>query len=152
MVLFLLILFLPSGASPGGSTSGAPRAIFPDGSAFRLEIPVNSAERARGYMFRDRVAPDEGMLFRFPDTGFHTFWMKNCRVPLDIIWLEEDLSVVHIETDLPPCSSDPCPSYGPMRKARHALEVRAGTVRQTGLKLGDVIRLEGVNPTPLPTR
>ena len=102
-------------------------------------------------MFRDQVGPGEGMLFLFPREGFHSFWMKNCRVPLDLIWLSPDLTVVHLEKKVPPCRRDPCPGYPPLRKARLVLEVRGGSAEKSGLRVGDSIRVEGVDfslPTP----
>ena len=91
------------------------------------------------------------MLFLFREDGFHSFWMKNCQVPLDILWLDEDLKLVHLETAVPPCRKDPCPSYASLRKARYVLEVQAGTAQRTGLRIGDPIQVEGVRfPRPTP--
>jgi len=122
-----------------------PRATFPDGHTFRLEIARTPAEKARGYMYRDKVGRKEGMLFLFPDSDFHPFWMKNCKIPLDIIWLDQELRVVYVEPMAPPCRADPCPGYMPMRKAQYVLEVRAGISDRAGLRLGDPIRIEGVD-------
>jgi len=98
-------------------------------------------------MFREEVGPREGMLFLFPRDDFHSFWMKNCRVPLDLVWLSEGLTVVHLEKRVPPCRRDPCPSYLPMRKARLVLEIKAGMAEKAGLRVGDPVRLEGVDLT-----
>lgn len=125
-----------------------PRATFPNGRAFRLELARTPEERARGYMFREKVGREEGMLFLFDRTDFHPFWMKNCRVPLDLIWLDEEFRVVHLELEVPPCSADPCPGYFPMSKARYALEVRSGMAGKSGLRIGDPIRVEGIPPGP----
>ena len=66
-------------------------AVFPSGAEFNLEIRVSDEERALGYMFRDSVGPRQGMLFMFDRPGRYGFWMKNCRVHLDLIWLDEEL-------------------------------------------------------------
>jgi uncharacterized membrane protein (UPF0127 family) len=117
-------------------------ALFPSGAAFRLEIAADPAARQRGYMFREHVAPAEGMLFVFERADFHSFWMKNCRVPLDIIWLDEQFRVVHIAAEQPPCpSAGPCRNILPMRAARYVLEVAAGSARREGLRLGDALVL-----------
>ncbi len=131
------------GGSPDPDDS-IPRAVFPDGHRFKLEIARTPEEQARGYMFRSYVGPEEGMLFPFPESGLHSFWMKNCKVSLDILWLSEDLDLVHLEEKVPPCRKDPCPSYSSMRKARYVLEIRAGMALKAGLHLGDRIRIEGV--------
>ena len=83
----------------------------------------------------------DAMIFVFPESGVHPFWMKNTLVPLDIIWMDDAKTVVHIQADTPPCKADPCPSYGPMRKASTVLEVRAGTAAAEGLKVGDRLRI-----------
>ena len=137
----------PVPASPGQTRPALPTATFPDGHSFRLEIARTPEERARGYMFREAVGPEEGMLFLFPGDDFHSFWMKNCRVSLDLVWLSEGLTVVHLEKRVPPCRRDPCPSYPPMRKARLVLEVKAGMAEKAGLQVGDPVRLEGVELT-----
>jgi len=150
LILLAALPWLP-GPSPGlcGQDAPAvPTATFPDGHSFRLEVARTPEQRARGYMFREKVGPEEGMLFPFPTDDFHPFWMKNCRVSLDLIWLSETLAVVHLETEVPPCLHDPCPSYLPMRKARFVLEVKGGMAQKAGLRVGDPVRLEGVDFPP----
>ena len=113
-------------------------AVFPSGEEFSLEIAADPEARAYGYMYREKVAPNEGMLFIFDESGPHTFWMKNCKVALDIIWLDESFKVVEIAHDQQPCPGvGECPSVGPMRAARYVIEVAAGTSRREGLKSGD---------------
>jgi hypothetical protein len=118
------------------------RVFFPDGSSIAAELAVTGEERARGLMFREKVQPDQGMLFVFDDEGVYPFWMKNTLVPLDILWLGRDRRIVHIAADVPPCKADPCPSYDPEVPASFVLELRAGGAKARGLKLGD--RLEFV--------
>jgi len=87
-------------------------------------------------MFRRHVGEEEGMVFVFPEPGPHPFWMKNTLVPLDIIWMDDEFKVIHIEPSAPPCEADPCPSYGPLRVARYVLEVKAGTVKRERIEVG----------------
>jgi uncharacterized membrane protein (UPF0127 family) len=123
----------------------APRwavAVFPSGEEFSLEVAADADARAYGYMFRDTIAPNEGMLFVFDRPGPYTFWMKNCKVALDIVWLDEDLRVVDIAHDRQPCPEDgECPSVGPMKVARYVIEVAAGTARREGLERGDRVTI-----------
>ncbi len=115
-------------------------AILPSGAEFVLEIAADPESRAQGYMFREHVGPREGMLFLFDADHRQPFWMKNCRVPLDILWLDDKLRIVHIAPDQPPCPEDgECHSVRPMRAARYVLEFAGGTVRAQKLKLGDPI-------------
>ncbi len=110
---------------------------FPKGRIILAEIADTPQLWARGYMFRREVGKDEGMVFVFPEPGFHPFWMKNTLVPLDIIWMDDSRTIVHIEGGTPPCKADPCPSYGPLRLVSSVLEARAGTTAAEGLKVGD---------------
>ena len=81
------------------------------------------------------------------EPGWHSFWMKNCRVPLDILWLDASFRVVHVAAAQPPCPAEGnCPSIVPMRPARYALEFASGTAQAHGLKPGtrvDVLRVDG---------
>jgi uncharacterized membrane protein (UPF0127 family) len=115
-------------------------AVLPGGAEFMLEVARDDASRARGYMFRETVGPREGMLFVFDETGRHSFWMKNCKVPLDILWLDAEHRVVHIADSLPPCPAEgECPDVVPPVPARYVLEFAAGTARAQHLKTGDAV-------------
>lgn len=129
----------PEAGARRGSRREARRAAvrFPKGRIILAEIADTPEHWARGYMFRREVGKDEGMVFLFPEPGFHPFWMKNTLVPLDIIWMDDSRTIVHIESGTPPCKADPCPSYGPLRLVSSVLEVRAGTTAAEGLKVGD---------------
>jgi uncharacterized membrane protein (UPF0127 family) len=67
-------------------------------------------------------------------------WMKNCRVALDLVWLDAAHRVVHVAERQPPCPEQgPCPVVEPMRAALFVLEFAAGTTRREGLKVGDTV-------------
>lgn len=122
------------------------KVYFPDGRSVTAELAVTEAERARGLMFREKIAFDQGMLFLMPGEDYHAFWMKNTLISLDILWLDKDRRIVHIEKNVPPCPGDPCPSYAPPRPASYVLELGAGGADRYGLKLFD--RLDFVLPDP----
>lgn len=103
-----------------------------------LEIARTPEERRQGLMYRTALAAETGMLFIFEQPGYHSFWMKNTLIPLDILWLDENLTVVHIERNVPPCATDPCPSYRPPVEARYVLEVNAGAAE--GIGVGDAAK------------
>jgi len=140
----ILLLWAISSAPSFSEGRGGPKAIAPNGHDFRLEIANTPEERARGYMYRSRVGPEEGMLFIFPESDFHSFWMKNCLVSLDILWLSDELVVVHLEQKVPPCRKDPCQGYPPMSKARYVLEIGSGMAKKSGLRVGSKVRIEGI--------
>src|SRR5262245_17069922 len=115
-------------------------AVFPSGREFALEVAADAPSRERGYMFRDRVGPHDGMLFLFDDAERWPFWMKNCRVSLDILWLDEAFRVVWVAANAPPCpASGDCQPLEPPERARYVLEIAAGTAEAEHLRVGQTI-------------
>ncbi len=80
------------------------------------------------------------MIFVFDDDGRHSFWMKDCRIALDIVWLDANGLVVWIEGNRPPCpASGECPSIVPPATSRFVVEFAAGTAAAESLKPGDPV-------------
>jgi len=129
-------------AAPAPATNG-PRVILPDGFVVSVEVVADDELRAQGLMYRDHLEPTAGMLFFFPADGEYPFWMKNTRIPLDMIWIDSSQRIAAVRHDVPPCRTTDCPSYPPNATARYVLEVAAGGARQHGLKAGDQLRFEG---------
>jgi uncharacterized protein len=117
----------------------APAVIplrLPSGKVLQSEVMVKDEDRAMGLMFRPSLPADHGMLFVFDETAFHTIWMKNCKFPIDIVWLDDDRRVVDVAPSVPPCKADPCPVYQPMRRARYVVEMNAGEARREKVARG----------------
>ena len=83
------------------------------------------------------------MLFLFPETAPHHFWMKNTMIPLDMIWMDEAGTVLFVSADTPPCNADPCPTYGPDVPAKSVLEIAGGKAKAEGIKIGSVLEADG---------
>ncbi|NCT69618.1 MAG: DUF192 domain-containing protein [Xanthomonadaceae bacterium] len=106
------------------------------GERFKVEIADDDAERARGLMFRDELAKGAGMLFIHEDEQPQAYWMKNTRIPLDILYFDNDRKLVTQQRNVPPCSGgNRCPSYPSDQPARYVLELNAGEAER--LKLQD---------------
>ncbi len=114
---------------------------FPGGRTFLAEIADTPPRWGRGYMFRRDIGDADAMIFVFPESDVHPFWMKNTLVALDMIWMDEAFKVLYIEPSAPPCKADPCPSYGPPRRARYVLEVRGGIAAKERLVPGDALKI-----------
>ncbi len=129
---------------PSSSTQPytGPAIVLPDGSGVHIEVAADDETRAQGLMFRDRVAEGTGMLFLFAEPGDFPFWMKNTLVPLDMIWLDDQHRVVHVEHDVPPCKADPCPSYPPHAIAKYVLELGAGQAAKHRIANGSTLKFE----------
>jgi uncharacterized membrane protein (UPF0127 family) len=103
---------------------------------------VKDGDRQMGLMFRPSLPVDRGMLFVFEHADFHSIWMKNCRFPIDILWLDETGRIVHLAEAVPPCRGDPCPTYGPLRRASYVIELNAGQARHERAVVGTRVSFE----------
>lgn len=91
-----------------------------------IELADTEAERAQGMMFRQSMGGLQGMLFLFDQTQPQSFWMKNTLIPLDIIFISEDMRIVDQYMNAPPKSEKNIRSRRP---AKYVLEVNAGFCR-----------------------
>ena len=105
-----------------------------------VELADTEALRTQGLMFRESLAWDRGMLFVFEQEDIYGFWMKNTRIPLDMIWIGADKRVVYIRERVQPCVTPVCQMYSPAAKALYVLEVTAGFVARNGIRVGDQVR------------
>ena len=106
------------------------------GQRYAIEIADDDAERARGLMYRDAMDADRGMLFIHEAEEPQAYWMKNTKIPLDILYFDNGRKLVSQQRDIPPCSlGDACPSYPSNAPARYVLELNAGEAAR--LKLQD---------------
>lgn len=118
----------------------------PQGTLIQAELADTSLKRAQGLMFREHLANDRGMLFIFGDAQPWTFWMKNTKIPLDIIWMDEKKTIIHIERNVPICTrqDDGCPQYHSAEGALYVLELGGG--RADALQLQRGMRLSFKQP------
>ncbi len=130
---------------PGTRAGAGPAVIpltLPSGKVLQVEVMVRDEDRQMGLMFRPSLPEDRGMLFVFERADFHGIWMKNCRFPIDIVWLDEARKVVHMAEAVPPCRADPCPVVSPLRRAAYVIELNAGQSRREKVSLGAAISFE----------
>jgi uncharacterized membrane protein (UPF0127 family) len=111
------------------------------GERFIVEVVETPEKQALGLMFRDSIPDDHGMLFIFPLEGMRSFWMKNTRIPLDIIYFDAALKLVSVAEDARPCRTQRCPSYPSEGPAKYVLELNSGKAAELGLEPGDVLEL-----------
>lgn len=106
-----------------------------------LEVADTPQKRGIGLMFRDSLPSDRGMIFTFDRPQNVTFWMKNVRFPLDMIFLQNG-RIVSIAANVPPCTNDPCPSYGSPSLFNAVIELGGGRAAELGLQAGDRLKVE----------
>ena len=107
------------------------------GQRYTIEIAADDAARAHGLMDRTAMEADHGMLFVFQDDAPRAFWMKNTKIPLDMLFFDGDRKLVSIQHSVPPCVADPCPGYSSGAPARYVLELNAGQAEKLGVTSGD---------------
>jgi uncharacterized membrane protein (UPF0127 family) len=123
----------------GGCASGGSWVEL-GGHRYTVEIADDEEERARGLMFRDQLAADHGMLFIHEQEGPQSYWMKNTRIPLDILYFDNARKLVSQQRNVPPCTlGDGCPPYPSDAPARYVLELNAGEAERLGLADGTVM-------------
>jgi uncharacterized membrane protein (UPF0127 family) len=138
MRLLLCLLMLTTCTA---CASGGP-GVELGGKRFSVEIADSSQEQALGLMFRDSMPEDQGMLFIFPNEAPRSFWMKNTRIPLDIMYFDKDLKMVSISANAKPCRVSRCPSYPSIAPAKFVLELNAGMASELGVGVGDRLTLD----------
>lgn len=143
--LTLLAAMSPSWASDPPAETLIP-VKTPTGTLIQAELADTALKRAQGLMFREHIADDRGMLFIFGDAQPWTFWMKNTKIPLDIIWMDAKKTIIHIERNVPICTrqDDGCPQYHSDEGALYVLELGAG--RATALQLQRGMKLSFRQP------
>jgi uncharacterized membrane protein (UPF0127 family) len=129
------------------STAGDGPWVELKGKRFSVEIADDAAERERGLMFRTEMAADHGMLFIHDAEAPQSYWMKNTKIPLDIVYFDHARKLVSV-AHAPPCSlGDNCPPFPSEGPALYVLELNAGTVDALGAAAGDELSFgPGVAP------
>ncbi|MCB0521781.1 MAG: DUF192 domain-containing protein [Lewinellaceae bacterium] len=114
-----------------GGESGQPLAKID------IEIADNDMERGFGLMYRRSMDENQGMLFLFDNNEPQSFWMKNTLIPLDILFVGEDMTINTIHKSTKPLSEASLPSKD---NSKYVVEVNGGFTDRHGIKVGDKIQ------------
>jgi uncharacterized membrane protein (UPF0127 family) len=134
LFMVLIILFL----SPQKKSDNT---VCFEGSCIDVELATTPEEMTTGLMNRTNLPENRGMLFIFDEEGTHKFWMKNTLIPLDMIWLDENETIIYIERNAQPCYVSACSSFGPESSSKYALEVNGGFAERHTIQSGDIARI-----------
>lgn len=118
--------------------------MLPQGQIY-AEIADTPASREQGLSGRSKLNEDEGMLFVFDVPGKYGFWMKDMNFPIDMIWVSEDGTVVHVEREISPSTYfdfNPPQTFVNTPDAKYVLEMASGASEKYGLYLGTKVGIE----------
>lgn len=110
------------------------------GKEFNIMLARTDLQKAKGFMYYSSIQKDVGMLFIYSHSQKMSFWMKNTRVPLDVVFISDSLEVTEWIENMTPGymkSDSSLRQYNSKGYAKYALELKAGTVKELGLKVGD---------------
>ena len=143
-VKILLVFLLAFLASCAKISEESRKEIFIDNGKNLIKIDAEIAddkeEMMKGLMFREKLEKNAGMLFIFEDEAYQSFWMKNTLIPLDIIFIDNDLKIADVKY-ADPCKKEPCAVYTSSKPAKYVLEVNAGFVANNKLNVDDLLIL-----------
>jgi len=144
LVIFAVLALTGCQSTDSGGTDPLKyrNATLPDGFAVTAEMAINGADMERGMMYRTELPAGRGMLFFHGRPGRYPYWMANCKISLDIIWMDENHKVVEISANTPPCPSGgrDCPTYGGKATASFALELGGGEAERHKVIVGSTIQ------------
>ena len=107
------------------------------------DVAATNDQRSKGLSVKDALNESEAMLFVFSTEREHSFWMKGMKFPIDIIWLDDDKQVVHVEHSLEPCIPDEfCQPYNPDADSLYVLETVAGFAQKYNVTDGTQVEFD----------
>jgi uncharacterized protein len=136
IIAIALFFFMRNGTQPTEVRQEPPSRTL---QALEFEVVASPEARAQGLSGRSEVPPGYGMLFVFDAPERYGFWMKDMLVSIDIIWLDNDGTIIGIEENVSPATY-PKPFYPP-RAVRLVLETKAGEARAQGWGVGTKLSL-----------
>jgi len=102
----------------------------------QAEVARTAPEREIGLMFRTALGASDGMLFVFEQPGQQCFWMKNTLLPLAVAFIDDDGSIVNIDSMKPKTLDSHCSA----KPVRYVLEMNEGWFAKRGIKAGTKLR------------
>jgi uncharacterized membrane protein (UPF0127 family) len=101
---------------------------------YHVRVATTLSAQARGLSGEYNMPSDEGMLFIFHQLGPQCMWMKDMQLPLDMLWLDRDKTVVHVERDVTPDSYPQ--NFCSPKPAQFVVELNAGEINRSGVSVG----------------
>lgn len=115
--------------------------MLPDGSTVHVELAKTDAERDFGLMERTSLPQGRGMLFIHDQPSQYHYWMYDCKISLDILWMDQAHRIVEMSPNTPPCkgAASTCPNYGGNATSIYVLELPVGSIKAHQLAVGQTV-------------
>lgn len=111
----------------------------------KLTVARTPKEREIGLSETKSISNDEGMIFMFENPGYYSFWMKNMKFPIDIIYINDE-EIVYIEKNAQIPTREENPTiYTPTELADKVLEIQSGLSDKYNFKKGDKIKYDNLS-------
>jgi uncharacterized membrane protein (UPF0127 family) len=138
----LIYIDIPESVSSTNTEGGsASSTVQLKDRTIAVDVADTLATRERGLSGREGLGEDEGMLFVFPEDARYSFWMKDMRFSIDILWVSREGAIVDIREKVSP---ETYPTvFQPSTEARYVIELPAGWTTEHDVKIGDTVRLPG---------
>jgi uncharacterized membrane protein (UPF0127 family) len=130
--------FLKEPISFGKKQTGENKTATINNHTFILKIANSVEEKQIGLSGIDSLPRDQGMLFSFYSKDYHSFWMKDVKFPIDIIYIDDD-TVITVVSRAEPATTENPQVYKPEEPANKVLEINAGLSEEYGIKKGDKV-------------
>lgn len=137
LVLALIVPCLPAVAGDGRYSPLAIETADGRELVFSVEVADEPRERRIGLMFRREMAEDRGMLFLYDAPQIAAFWMQNTYIPLDMLFIAADGTIVDLHSNAEPLSEEIIRSDRPVDAI---LEINGGLIERLGIARGDSVR------------
>lgn len=107
--------------------------------SIKAELADTNIKRTKGLSNKEKLAENQGMLFVFEKPGFYSFWMKEMKFPIDILWIDSEQKVIDLTENLSPETFPQI--FQPLKPVQYVLEVNAGFIKKYNIKIGDKIKI-----------
>lgn len=142
VVLFFAILLLVIIVSK--NTQSTKTKVIINNKTFNVYVAKSEIEKQIGLSSKNKISPNQGMLFLFDKPDYYSFWMKEMKFSIDIIYIENNKVITVISDVKPPTDSKSLLIYKPKKKSDMVIEINAGLAKKYNIREGTSINIESL--------
>lgn len=142
VIFFLAILILVIFISKNNSQTKTKVTI--NNKSFNVFVAKTETEKQIGLSSKNKIDDDQGMLFLFDKPDFYSFWMKEMKFPIDIIYIENNKITTIIKNAQVLSETGNLPTYQPKEKSEMVVEIKAGLAEKYKINEGSSVKIENL--------